>query len=126
MIQQGLGDCYFMAAEMAVAQSNPQAIENDITQNSDGSFSVRLYNDPSKNWPGGKDVYGDEINGWITFTFGINILSNGWSMAGLSGDYNPITGAVEIWPQLLEKAWVQLAGGGSYQAIISGSGVQLR
>jgi hypothetical protein len=32
-------------------------------------------------------------------------------MAGLSGDYNTFTGAVEIWPQLLEAAWAQMKNG---------------
>ncbi|HEX3997061.1 MAG TPA: C2 family cysteine protease [Pirellulales bacterium] len=127
VLQQGLGDCYFMTAEAALAQSSPMAIVSLITSNADGTFTVKLYNDRSKNWPGGKDADGNEIAGWVTFTTsGGDFLSNGYSMAGLSGDYvdsrtAPNYGAVEVWPQLLKWAWVQLAGCGSYQAVWSGS-----
>ncbi len=40
-------------------------------------------------------------------------------MAQLSGDYNTINGKVEIWPQLLERAWADLHGG-NYGAVDSG------
>jgi hypothetical protein len=115
VMQKGLGDCYFMAAEMALARSNPQAIENDITQNSGGSFTVKIYNNPAAPRAGSTQT------GWISYTFAADsILTNGWAMAGLSGDYNSFTGNVEIWPQLLEAAWMKL-NGGTYQGISSGT-----
>ena len=50
---------------------------------------------------------------------GQSLNSTGWNMAELSGDYDPTTGKVEIWPQLLEEAWAQMNGG--YQSIWSGT-----
>ena len=102
VVQGTLGDCYFMAAELALAQSFPAAIENLIAQTGPDSFAVRIYNDPSNPSPGAIQT------GWVTFDFSGNILSNGTSMAQLSGDYVDTSsvanyGAVEIWPQLLKR-----------------------
>ena len=103
--QGGLGDCYFMAAELALAKSNYQQLENLITENGDGSFTVHLFN--------------AHANAWQQFNISGNILANGWNMAELSGDFDPATGKVEIWPQLLEEAWADMHSG--YQSIWSGS-----
>jgi hypothetical protein len=46
-INQGaLGDCYLLAAFGALAQSDPGAIEDMITDNGNGTYTVRMY-DPS-------------------------------------------------------------------------------
>ncbi|MGW6129443.1 C2 family cysteine protease [Cellulomonas sp. NPDC055163] len=45
-IAQGqIGDCWYMASLMAVAQADPGMIERAITQNPNGTFTVRLYDD---------------------------------------------------------------------------------
>ena len=54
------------------------------------------------------------------YTISGNMLTNGVSMAELSGDYNS-SGQVEIWPQLLELAWAHLGAHNGYQSIIAGT-----
>ncbi len=103
--QGGVGDCYFMAAELALATEEPTAIEDLITDNHDGTFTVQLYSGVGTKAP--------------AVTYSANILSNGFYMAQLSGDYNSSNGKVEIWPQLLEKAWADLKG--SYAQIGDGT-----
>jgi hypothetical protein len=79
---KGLGDCCFMAAEVALAKSDPEAIENLITQNSDGSFTARIYNDPSLLTVGPGGFYhlgwpGSDQTGWIRYTFtAAQVLAN--------------------------------------------------
>jgi hypothetical protein len=88
-----------------------------VRDNGDGSFSARLYDRD--------DLNGNGSTGWEWFTFSGNILGNGYNMAELSGDfdgpgeYGSNTGFVEIWPNLLEKAWAALKGG--YGAIVGGN-----
>ena len=48
-INQGsIGDCYFLAALAGVAKTNPGLLRKAITQNSDGTFTVRLYTTENK------------------------------------------------------------------------------
>ncbi len=43
MHQGQVGDCYFIAAMGAIADTNPQAIENAFINNGDGTYTVRFY-----------------------------------------------------------------------------------
>jgi len=114
-VRQGaLGDCYFMTALLALADRFPAWIMGQIT----GSpftldYTVKMYNQDGTRY---QDILFDK-NG--------NLLSNGWDMAWLSNDYlewvengQTIQG-YEIWPQIYEKAWVQM-NGGTYQSISDG------
>ena len=43
--QGALGDCWYIASLQAVARSNPRIIEEAITDNGNGTYTVRLYHD---------------------------------------------------------------------------------
>lgn len=87
--QGALSDCYFMAAVMAVAKAKPQLIKNLISSH-DGTYNVKLWD--------------SDHHEWRNWDFSGQILTNGWSSARLSGDFDSFKN-VEIWPQLLERAW---------------------
>lgn len=43
-VQGKLGDCYLIATLSSLAHSNPQAVEDMVKDNGDGTFDVRFYN----------------------------------------------------------------------------------
>lgn len=106
-IDQGrTGDCYFLAALAAVAQSDPQSIVQMIKDNQDGTFTVNF---PGKQHPITVDAPTDTELG----------LFNGGSNSG-------------IWASVLEKAYgkyvktyygeegltdIEAAGNGGYPAV---------
>lgn len=47
MRQGGLGDCWFLAGLMSVAQTNPEFLAQNITLRDDGTWDVTLYEDGS-------------------------------------------------------------------------------
>ncbi|MGY4643447.1 C2 family cysteine protease [Cellulomonas sp. URHB0016] len=87
-VSQGqIGDCWYMASMMAVAQADPDLIRQAITQNANGSYTVRLY-------PDGKAVN-------VTVTPDMVLMSNGDpAFASNDGRVSPY----ELWPMVLEKA----------------------
>jgi hypothetical protein len=85
--QGSIGDCWFVASMMAVAQADPTVIEQAITANPNGTYTVRLYDDGAPVdvtvtpemvlWPDGSPAFVDnQVRG---------------------DDY-------ELWPLVLEKA----------------------
>ena len=99
-IRQGaLGDCWYIAALKSVAAADPSVIENAITDNGNGTYTVRLYHDGK---PVDITVTGDEV-----------INRDGKQGFARSTD----TG--EKWPQIMEKALAAYEG--SYGAIEGGS-----
>ena len=58
LVKARFGDCWYIASLQAVARSNPRIIEEAITDNGNGTYTVRLYHD-------GKPVYltvtGDQV-----------------------------------------------------------------
>ena len=98
-ISQGhVGDCWYIASLKSVAAADPSVIENAITDNGNGTYTVRLYHD-------GKPFYvtvsGDEV-----------VDKNGNQYYAGSATEG------EMWPQIMEKALASYEG--SYGAIEGG------
>lgn len=92
--QGALGDCWYIASLQAVARSNPRIIEEAITDNGNGTYTVRLYHD-------GKPVY-------LTVT-GDQVENERGPAFARSTDRK------ELWPSIMEKALASYEG--SYGAI---------
>jgi hypothetical protein len=93
-INQGyLGDCYFLAAIGEIALQDPTTIENMITENSNGTYSVEF-----------------QINGkadYVTVNDELPEMSNGQDLyPGTTLLFENGNGA--LWAPLLEKAFAQL------------------
>lgn len=98
-ISQGqIGDCWYIAALKAVAAADPSVIENAITDNGNGTYTVRLYHD-------GTPVY-------VTVTGDQVIMPDGRQGYAQSKD------GKELWPQIMEKALASYEG--SYGVIEGG------
>ncbi|UZN02266.1 C2 family cysteine protease [Cellulomonas sp. S1-8] len=92
-IQQGsIGDCWWMASLGAIAQADPGIIEDAITVNANGTYTVRLYDD-------GRPVD-------ITVTPEM-VLVDGAPALARSPQYllaDDTTLGYELWPMVMEKA----------------------
>ncbi|MFN0021599.1 MAG: Calx-beta domain-containing protein [Pirellulaceae bacterium] len=88
--QGSIGDCWFMAAIAALAEKEPSTIQNLFQSNPNGGYDVMFP---------GHTVHVD-----LT-------LDMSRTAADLGGDVSA-TGAVEVWPLLLEKAYAEAFGGG--------------
>lgn len=96
-VRQGyLGDCYFMALLAAIAEVRPEAIEQMVKPNDDGSFTVSFFG------PDGKPVR--QI---VQPTF--PSYASGEAAYAKLGDESEVYGK-ELWPMLIEKAWMQTSG----------------
>jgi hypothetical protein len=105
--QADLGDCYFMASVAALARANPKAIEDMVRVNRDAagnvtSYTVRLW-DKESTWFG---LSSKNVRREITVDAKFPATGR-----GNPGDVDPVTGQVEIWPLVLEKAYAQMRGG---------------
>ena len=87
-IAQGqLGDGWWVASMMAVAQADPSVISDAITENPNGSYTVRLYDD-------GAGVY-------VTVTPETVLMPDGTpAFVSNGGGSEPY----ELWPMVVEKA----------------------
>jgi len=102
-IEQGkLGNCYFLTALAAVAQSNPEAIRNLIKDNGDGSYDVTLYAKDRKL------AFHPTI---ITVKPQFPVNHRGEPAYAGKGDN-------ELWVMIMEKAYAKLIG--NYDEIVSG------
>jgi hypothetical protein len=93
-VNQGyLGDCYFVAALGETALQDPSLIENMITANGNGTYSVLFY-----------------VNGqpdYVTVNGQLPMMGGGYSWAnGSTTEF--ANGTVDEWVALVEKAFVQL------------------
>ncbi len=99
-VDQGqVGDCYFLASLGAVALKAPTNISNMFTDNGDGSFTVRFFNNGVADYvtvdrylptyPGGGFMYANDSSG-----LAYNNANN------------------ELWVALAEKAYVQMSQSG--------------
>ena len=89
--QRDIGNCYLMAAIMAVADQDPEAIRRLITDNGDGTFDVRLFS----------PEHGD----WLTYRVTQAELQN---TTGGSPDLRRAgTGDGELWVRVIEAAYAQ-------------------
>lgn len=104
VIQGSIGDCYFVGSISAVAYANPQAIQDAIKDNGDGTFTVRLYQKSSSGKLTAKYIRVDD-----------DLPSSG---AGYSPKYAKARDSKELWVSILEKAYASLNGG--YEKIGNG------
>lgn len=100
------GDCYMMAAFAAIAERQPQIIENAIHDNGDGTYVVTLY-DWQKVEKHGMEFWElqpveIEIDGRLPVLKGTD---------GTRGHYANSTEKGELWPAILEKAFAVLHDG---------------
>jgi len=110
--QGGLGDCYLVAAMIAVAHTDPGKIRAMIQDRGDGTYGVRL---------------SDVGVFWID---SVQVVSNRLPYVTRSDEPAPVYARstdtrsegertlYELWPALIEKAYAQYQGG--YQEIVSG------
>lgn len=88
-INQGyLGDCYFLSSCAEVAFQNPSLISSMFTDNGNGTYGVRVYE-----------------NGVAQYVTVNSQLANGGSIFNRASD---------LWASLAEKAYAQLQAGGAY------------
>ena len=113
IIQGQLGDCYFVAALASVAKFSPQVIQQMVTDNGDGTFTIRFYN--------------AGVADYVTVDRDLATTSSGAiEYAGVGGNFN--NSGNELWVALIEKAYAQINEEGwlghtasnSYAAIDSG------
>lgn len=97
-IQQGaIGDCYYLATLSSIAMEKPSYIQNMFIDNSDGTFTVRFYN--------------NGVADYVTVDKYLATTSSGaLAYAQVGGAYNNTSN--ELWVALAEKAYAQLAESG--------------
>lgn len=101
--QGGLGDCYLLAAMASLAQEHPEQIEKMIKDNHDGTYTVTLHREvPDPSQPGKMK---DEA---FETTVDLTVPSGGNPAHAHVGDTDPTTGAKEVWPLIIEKAYAQM------------------
>ncbi|MBM9518911.1 Ig-like domain-containing protein, partial [Desulforhopalus vacuolatus] len=95
-VNQGyLGDCYFVASMGAIAESQPQYIDQAFTENYNGTYGVRFFYE-------GEPIY-TTVNASIpiydsAYNYSSDFVFCGNNSGELSG---------ESWASLMEKAYVQ-------------------
>ena len=92
MRQGSVGDCYFIAALGALADSSAAAIENMFIDNGDGTWTVRFY-------------YQDPVGGWVADYVTVNTMLPVWSNGNLVYAQPGPNGS--YWLPLAEKAYAQ-------------------
>ncbi len=108
--QNGLGDCYLLAAMAAIARANPRAIRRLIRDNGDGTYDVTLYLHENF-WDFTRSSHVETVSS----SFPTNAEGKP-EYAGF-GDQGP--GGPELWVMLIEKAFAQYEGG--YEDIVGGN-----
>jgi hypothetical protein len=109
--QGALGDCYFLASLVSIAQINPRAIENMFIDNGDGTFTVRFFSgNLGMFWQGSLIsagfVSGSGVADYVTVDRYLPTFSNGglaYSGYGLSA----LRSTTSVWLALAEKAYAQ-------------------
>jgi hypothetical protein len=111
--QGAVGDCYFESAMAAVADFDPSLIQNMITVDGNGVFTVDFYNGASN------------PHDYVTVNAQMPVMASGYSFASgshLTFDNGGASGA--IWSEVLEKAFVefeaQTGAADAYSAISGG------
>jgi len=112
--QGALGDCWALASMMGFADADPQLIEDAITLNENGTYTVRLYKD-------GEPVY-------YTVTPDFVVDENGkpqFAQPAYVKDPDGVSFHSEAWPLIMEKAlaehfgdeYADIHGGWPYDAM---------
>ena len=108
-IKQGyLADCYLIAAMGAVAAQRPDLIEKMIKDNGDGTVTVTL-------WTAGYSLTAPGHGKPVEVRVSMKLPSAN----GTSPTYAR-SSSKELWPSLIEKAYVAQFGGGDYQGLNAG------
>jgi hypothetical protein len=102
--QGSLGDCYVLAALIAVARTDPEVIERMITSNDDGTYTVFL-------WDVGPFSRDARVTIDATFPYQTRGGQKAPVFASL-GDRETVNGKYrfELWPMIIEKAWAKYRG----------------
>ncbi|MBL4849824.1 MAG: hypothetical protein JKY65_30215 [Planctomycetes bacterium] len=102
--QGALGDCYLVAAMIAVARSDPKVIRRMITSKGGGKYSVKL---------SGLGSWGRDVSLTVDDTFPSTGKGRRKMLAYVSStDRKTVRGTkfYELWPSLLEKAYATHKG----------------
>lgn len=94
VIQGQIGDCYFLAALIAVATSQPAAISDMIHDHGDGQVSVRFFRNGAK-------------EEWVRIS---TTLPVGGGRTIYAAPPAAEEGSFKIWPAVLEKAYAAWKG----------------
>lgn len=104
-VNQGwIGDCFVCAPIASLALARPDYIQDMIHDNGNGTQSVRLYLDVSLS---SHFTIAADHSSWIT----VRDSDLGKGMNTNNGGQLIISGVQEIWPQVIENAIAQVAGG---------------
>jgi hypothetical protein len=96
VLQGGLGDCFFLSSLASVAQRQPDLIKNNITDNGDGTYSVKFFKPQTD---------GSYQPTSVTVDNQIPIGKDGPAYASAPDENN------QLWVSIYEKAFAQLQGG---------------
>ncbi len=104
-VAQGqLGDCFFLAALSSMAAQHPELVEKNLTDNHDGTYTVRLFQKGALGMFQHLDV---KVDGDLAVRNQGLVYAHG-------------TNVKELWPALYEKAWAEAFGRTGYAALNSG------
>ncbi len=102
-MQGNVGDCYFISSMVVVAKARPDLLEKAITDNGDGTYTVRFHARPVRGEP----------------TVPVEVTIDGeLPQRRKQPEYASARDPKELWPLLFEKAYASWKG--SYDAIEAG------
>lgn len=95
VVQGGAGDCYFLSAVMSVAATTPDVLREAISENGDGTYTVRFFEKKRGRPPAPVAI---QVDGELAH-----------GAAGVV--YATARHPKELWPALFEKAYAAWQGG---------------
>lgn len=107
-VKQGqTGDCYLLAAMSALAQTDPQVLQNALRQNPDGTFTATFQE--TEYVPSNPD---DPDSEWVYQSTPVEVhLDSDLPLASGNLQYAQGETPSELWVPLLEKAFAKWKGG---------------
>ncbi len=97
IVQNALGDCYYLSTLSSIAQEKPSYIQNMFIDNGDNTFTVRFFNNGVADYV--------TVDRYLPTTGGSAVYA-GWGGGSYTSSSN------ELWVALAEKAYAQLAESG--------------